>query len=90
MDAYDADVDQKTEAKLADIRASLEKEKQAELSSLKEAAARTVLNLEKEYAENISQEFTEFSQHLLELPLGQYVKRIYATERNARVDWRGM
>ena len=45
---------------------------------------------EKEYAENISQEFTEFSQHLLELPLGQYVKRIYATERNARVDWRGM
>ena len=52
MDAYDADVDQKTEAKLADIRASLEKEKQAELSSLKEAAARTVLNLEKEYAEN--------------------------------------
>ena len=32
----------------------------------------------------------EFSQHLLELPLGQYVKRIYATERNARVDWRGM
>ena len=52
MDAYDADVDKKTEAKLADIRASLEKEKQAELSSLKEAAARTVLNLEKEYAEN--------------------------------------
>ncbi|MFW1986018.1 glutathione S-transferase, partial [Acinetobacter guillouiae] len=45
---------------------------------------------EKEYAENISQEFTEFRQHLLELPLGHYVKRIYATERNARVDWRGM
>ena len=43
MDAYDADVDQKTEAKLADIRASLEKEKQAELSSLKEAAARTII-----------------------------------------------
>ena len=52
MDAYDADVDQKTEAKLADIRASLEKEKHAELSSLKEAATRTILNLEKEYAEN--------------------------------------
>ena len=52
MDAYDADVDKKTEAKLADIRASLENQKKAELSSLKEAAARTILNLEKEYAEN--------------------------------------
>ena len=33
MDAYDADVDKKTEAKLADIRASLENQKKAELSS---------------------------------------------------------
>lgn len=45
---------------------------------------------EKEDAEHISQAFVDFSQYLLELPLGQYVKRIYATERNARVDWRGM
>ena len=52
MDAYDADVDKKTEAKLADIRASLENQKKAELSSLKEAAARTILTLEKEYSEN--------------------------------------
>lgn len=29
--------------------------------------------------------------HLLQsLPLGQYVIRIYATQRNARVDWRGI
>ena len=35
MDAYDADVDQKTEAKLADIRASLEKEKQAGYEQIK-------------------------------------------------------
>ena len=52
MDAYDADVDKKTEAKLADIRASLENQKKAELSSLKEAAARTIMTLEKEYSEN--------------------------------------
>lgn len=51
MDAYDADVDKKTEAKLADIRASLENQKKAELSSLKEAAARTIMTLEKEYSE---------------------------------------
>ncbi|NEU33513.1 glutathione S-transferase, partial [bacterium LRH843] len=24
------------------------------------------------------------------LPLGQYVLRVYQTERNARVDWRGV
>ena len=52
MDAYDADVDKKTEEKLADIRASLENQKKAELSSLKEAAARTIMTLEKEYSEN--------------------------------------
>ena len=46
MDAYDADVDKKTEAKLADIRASLENQKKAELS------ARTIMTLEKEYSEN--------------------------------------
>ena len=38
--------------KLADIRASLENQKKAELSSLKEAAARTIMTLEKEYSEN--------------------------------------
>ncbi|TCM60263.1 glutathione S-transferase [Acinetobacter calcoaceticus] len=37
-----------------------------------------------------SAEFNEYKQSLLTLPLGQYVQRIYATERNARVDWRGL
>ena len=45
---------------------------------------------EREQAEHNSVEFTVFCQHLLELPLGQYIKRIYATERHARVDWRGI
>lgn len=31
-----------------------------------------------------------YRNELLDLPLGQYVKRIYETERNARVDWRGV
>ena len=69
MDAYDADVDKKTEAKLADIRASLEKEKQAELSSLKEAAARTVLNLEKEYSKD---EILEYYLNIIPLGNGAY------------------
>lgn len=30
------------------------------------------------------------ANELRELPLGQYVLRIYAQERNARVDWRGI
>jgi glutathione S-transferase len=32
----------------------------------------------------------EMRQQLLELPLGQYVQRLYRQERNARVDWRGV
>ena len=35
-------------------------------------------------------EFQDYKSYLLDLPLGQYVKRIYANERHARVDWRGM
>lgn len=35
-------------------------------------------------------EFNQYKIFLLDLPLGQYIQRIYATERNARVDWRGL
>ena len=35
-------------------------------------------------------DFLKYKDELLSLPLGQYVQRIYATERNARVDWRGV
>ncbi|MGE8560104.1 MAG: glutathione S-transferase family protein [Acinetobacter sp.] len=45
---------------------------------------------EKEHAEILSDEFKKYKQMLSELPLGQYVLRIYQTERNARVDWRGV
>ena len=38
----------------------------------------------------ISNELTDFKLCLLDQPLGQYVKRIYENERNARVDWRGI
>jgi glutathione S-transferase len=31
----------------------------------------------------------EYRQQLLDRAFGQYVMRIYETERNARVDWRG-
>lgn len=37
-----------------------------------------------------SDAFREYQMQLLDLPLGQYVRRIYQTERHARVDWRGM
>ncbi|MCH4248671.1 MAG: glutathione S-transferase family protein [Acinetobacter populi] len=40
--------------------------------------------------DNISEEVLSLQQALLALPLGQYVQRIYETERNARVDWRGV
>lgn len=45
---------------------------------------------EKESDEMISDEFKAYKVYLQELPLGQYVQRIYQTERNARVDWRGV
>ena len=45
---------------------------------------------ENEQNETQSDEFLEYKNYLLSLPLGQYVQRIYATERNARVDWRGI
>ena len=45
---------------------------------------------EKEHAEILSEEFRQYKEHLMTLPLGQYVLRIYQTERNARVDWRGV
>lgn len=45
---------------------------------------------EKESDEVISDEFKQYKEYLQELPLGQYVQRIYKTERNARVDWRGV
>ncbi|MFH7765030.1 glutathione S-transferase family protein [Acinetobacter sp. BSP-28] len=45
---------------------------------------------EKEHGETLSEEFRQYKEHLMTLPLGQYVLRIYQTERNARVDWRGV
>ena len=45
---------------------------------------------EKEHGETLSEDFRTYKAILSELPLGQYVRRIYATERNARVDWRGV
>lgn len=45
---------------------------------------------EKEHGETLSEDFRAYKAILSELPLGQYVQRIYATERNARVDWRGV
>lgn len=34
-------------------------------------------------------EVINYRQALLDRPIGQYITRIYQTERNARVDWRG-
>ena len=45
---------------------------------------------EKEHGEVLSEEFKKYKDTLTELPIGQYVLRIYQTERNARVDWRGV
>ena len=50
----------------------------------------TPWELENDDIEQFSGELKEYHDYLLDLPLGQYVQRIYATERNARVDWRGM
>lgn len=52
MDAYDASVDQKTEEQIAKIRSDLNAKMQKELASLKEASMKSILSLEKEYAEN--------------------------------------
>ena len=38
----------------------------------------------------VSEQYHQFKLAILDLPLGQYVKRIYENERRARVDWRGM
>lgn len=45
---------------------------------------------EKESGEQWSTEFQDYRDQLLLMPLGQYIKRIYQTERQARVDWRGV
>ncbi|ENX48538.1 hypothetical protein F943_02070 [Acinetobacter ursingii NIPH 706] len=45
---------------------------------------------ERENNEVSSPELRQYKDYLLSLPLGQYVQRIYETERNARVDWRGI
>ena len=50
----------------------------------------TPWELENDDIEQFTGEVKEYHDYLLDLPLGQYVQRIYATERNARVDWRGM
>ena len=38
----------------------------------------------------VSDEFLAYQSELLALPLGQYIQRIYKSERCARVDWRGV
>lgn len=45
---------------------------------------------ENEHGAHVSDAFNQYQQVLTDLPLGQYVKRIYATERHFRVDWRGI
>lgn len=45
---------------------------------------------EVESEDSVSVEVKNYKNELLNLPLGQYVQRIYMTERNARVDWRGI
>ncbi len=45
---------------------------------------------EKEHSDNLSEDFKAYKAYLTDLPLGQYVLRIYQTERNSRVDWRGV
>jgi glutathione S-transferase len=45
---------------------------------------------EKERSALNSAQFQEYKAYLTALPLGQYILRIYQTERNARVDWRGV
>lgn len=39
---------------------------------------------------HVSDEIKQYKERLLNLPIGQYVQRIYNSERNARVDWRGI
>jgi glutathione S-transferase len=45
---------------------------------------------EKESETPLAVEFYQYKHYLLNLPLGQYVQRIYQNERHARVDWRGV
>ncbi len=45
---------------------------------------------ETEHAEQFSPALLDYRNSLTDLPLGQYVLRIYQTERHARVDWRGI
>ncbi|MFI7904637.1 glutathione S-transferase, partial [Acinetobacter baumannii] len=45
---------------------------------------------EREEDGEVSPDWSNYQKYLLDLPLGQYVLRIYQTERNARVDWRGI
>lgn len=38
----------------------------------------------------LPEQIRAYRQQLLDRPFGQYLMRIYSTERNARVDWRGV
>ncbi|TXJ10623.1 MAG: glutathione S-transferase family protein [Acinetobacter sp.] len=50
----------------------------------------TPWELEHEEFEQLTDELKDYYYALLDLPLGQYVRRIYHHERHARVDWRGV
>ncbi len=50
----------------------------------------TPWELENDDVDQFGGELKEYYDYLLDLPIGQYVQRIYSTERNARVDWRGL
>ena len=50
----------------------------------------TPWELEHDESNQFTGEFKDYQDYLLSLPLGRYAQRIYATERNARVDWRGL
>ena len=45
---------------------------------------------ERENQQVVSEVFQQIKNELMDLPLGQYIKRIYMNERHARVDWRGI
>jgi glutathione S-transferase len=45
---------------------------------------------ERENQQVVAEVFQQIKNELMDLPLGQYIKRIYMNERHARVDWRGI
>ncbi|KAA8730981.1 glutathione S-transferase [Acinetobacter qingfengensis] len=45
---------------------------------------------ELDLSQHYESEVLQSRAQLMQLPLGQYIQRVYDTERNARIDWRGI